>query len=592
MNRFVPLLLLSASLALGAAGGRALAGTRVKPPKVKPPKGRRVFKIPDNWVKCERCGVRLPPRMPCPNCPPKGFVKCAKCGTFHAEKRKCAYCAQKKIPRREARCPVCKKAFNGPISFNRNDNGGLDGDFCRHSLGQNVVESLVWSCPRCGHTHWCPEMRDGKEYPGHFNEEVDAKYARKVQGDIRPLMVKRLLEEVSRVSAKLQGMISEMDQLDIPDRIKYEVGLKCAEARGEDAAFLTKLALEGSYACRREMVKAVEIPALSRIIPALEGAVLKRGGVDSEPRTIIKVIVDLLRASEQIELRKKRGRPLQPAEKYYLYLRLAGSWDRLGSSDMATEALDGAAKAARSIPAGPEVLKPLAEVVEVRKKILKQEGIFQARAAKEMRKALVEDNAYHSGAVMPTVYLLGELYRRLEQYGRARPWLVLSGKMAYSLSKKHPLGRLVDETMQLPSMKTAPVDNEEEAAVLAMVAKLTGRRPSELTTRKSEPETVEPAGMIAEPKTCSQCLLNLHKAYLAYVAKNREAPPDLDALLKAGLITGKAASGMKCPECGTAFRYRRPRSPKGADELLIWHPQGGKCRTLLLYADGKIKERE
>jgi tetratricopeptide (TPR) repeat protein len=592
MNRFVPPLLLFTSLALGAACEHALAGTRVKRPRIKVPKGRRVFKIPKHWVKCKKCGIYLPPRMLCPNCPPKGFMKCAKCGAFHVKKRKCAYCARKKIPRREARCPVCKKAFNGPVSFNHNDKGGIDRDFCRHSLGKNVVESLVWSCPRCGHTHWCPEMREGKEYPGKFNEKVSVKYARKVQSGVRSLMVKRMLDEVSRVSAKLQGMISEMDQMDIPDWIKYEVGLKCAEARGEDADFLAKLALEGSYACRREMIKAVEIPALSKIIPVLEGALLKRGAVDDEPRTVIKVIVDLLRASEQIELRKKRGRALRPPEKYYLYLRLAGCWDRLGSSDMAMEALKQAGKAVRNIPAGPEVLKPLAEVVAVRKKILKQEQLFRARAVKEMRKALVEDNAYHSGAVMPTVYLLGELYRRQKQYGRARPWLVLSRKMAYSINKKHPLGHLIDETMQLPGMRTAPVEEKEEAAVLALVVKLTGRQPSELITRKPSPETGGPAGIIADPKTCSQVMQNIHKAYFAYVAKNRKAPPNLDALFKAALISPKAASGMKCPECKRALRYRRPRNPKGADELLIWHPRSRKCKTLLLYADGKIKERK
>ncbi len=581
--------LLLLTLALGALGGGARAGTRVRPPKHKG-KGRPTFKIPKHWVKCKKCGMRLPPRMTCPNCPPKGFAKCAKCGAFHPEKNKCALCAQKKIPRREARCRVCEKAFSGPISFNRNDRGGTDRDFCRHSLGRTVVESVVWSCPRCGHTHWCPEMRGGKEYPGKFNEKVKLGYARAVRARIKPLMIERLAEEVSRVSAKLQDMISEMDQLDIPDWVKYEVGLKCAEVRGDDAAVLAKLALEGSYACRREMVKALDIPTLSKIIPILERVILKHGGVSDDPRTVIKVIVELLRNSEQVELKKRRGRPLKAAEKYYLYLRLAGCWDRMGNSDMAVDALQEAGKVVKRVVAPPKVLKPLILLVERRRNILEKEAGFRARAVVEMRKALVEDNAYHSGAVMPTVYLLGELYRRQKDCSRARPWLVLSAKMARSVSKTHLLVKLVKETMSLPSMRTADVDEKEEAVVLALVVKLTGRPPDELVAKN--PKDPDPGhgsssgGIVTgSPKDCSSCMANLYRAYLAWVEKHKKAPPDLEALIKASLITRQAAAGLKCPGCAATFRYRQPRNVKGSEELLIW------CKKRILYADGKTKDR-
>jgi len=572
-------------LALAVPGGSSSAGTRVKPPKGKG-KGRPTFKIPKHWVKCKKCGIYLPPRMSCPNCPPKGFEKCPKCGAFHPENHKCGYCAQKKIPRREARCPVCRKAFNGPISFNRNDKGGTDRDFCRHSLGRNVVEALVWSCPRCGHTHWCPELRDGTEYPGKFNEKVTPAYARTVVAKVKPVMIGRLAEEVGRVSAKLRDMISEIDQLDVPDWIKYEAGLLCAEARGDDAAVLAKLALEGSYACRREMVKAVDIPALSRTIPVLERMIAKHGGVSDDPRTVIKVIVDLLRRSKQIELKKKRGRPLNAAEKYYLYLRLAGCWDRMGNTDMASEALDQAGNSVKRVPAPPKVLKPFAAIVEYRKKILARESVFRARAAREMRKALVEDNAYHSASVMPTVYLLGELYRREEQYSRARPWLALSAKMARTVSKNHLLVKLVKEIMALPSMRDAVVDEKEEAAVLALVVRLTGRDPGELISKKKpEPEDGAPRTVTGRPIDCAGCLANLYKAYVAWVDKHKKPPPDLEALIKAKLITREAAGGLKCPGCGARFRYRQPRSARGGNELLIW------CKKLILYADGKTKAR-
>jgi hypothetical protein len=587
MRRFATFVAVGFAFLLAGGAGSALAGTRGRKPK-KPGK-QPVIKIPKHWKKCPKCGTYHPPRMPCPNCPPPGFVKCEKCGAFHVKGRRCAACAERKIPRREAKCPVCGKSFMGPVSFNHNDKGGTDRDFCRHSLGRDVVEALVWTCPRCGHTHWSPEVRGGKEYPGSFNERVDRKYARSVERRIKPLVSRLLLAEIRRAGVKLKGMVSEMDQLDMPDWIKYEAGYRCAELRGESAAVLAKLTLEGSYACRREMIKAVEFPVLSKIIPVLEGAMLRRGGSDKDPRTVIKVAVDMLRASELVERRKKKGRPLKPAEKYYLYLRISGCWDRLGNHDMAVESFKEATKATKGILAPPGMVRPLRALVDRRLDLLKKERDFRARSLKWMRKALTEDNAYPGASVMPTVYLFGELYRRQEDYGRARPWLVLSAKMA---GRGHLLSKMVAETMKLPSMRRARVNEREESAALALVARLTGRKPSELVATEPGPSNGGIPVVEGKPENCSQCLANIYKAYAAYVDKNRKAPPELEVLVKEGYITKSAAAGFKCPECGTAFRYRRPKTPKSGDELIIWHPRTGKCKMLLLYADGKIKERK
>jgi hypothetical protein len=384
-------------------------------------------------------------------------------------------------------------------------------------------------------------------------------------------------------------MISEMDQTDIPDWIKYEVGLKCAEVRGEPSAVLAKLALEGSYACRRAMVSALELPGLSRIIPAQEAAIVKQGGSSRDPRSEVRVIAEMLRNSKQIELKKKRGRPLSVAEKYYLYLRLAGCWDRVGDADKAAESLKEAAKSVGSIKAPPRLTRPMLAVVAYRSRMLSLESRFRARAVKEMRKALTADNAYPRGAVIPTAYLLGELYRRQEQYDRARTWLVLASRMAGSLKKEHPLAGLAEETMALPGMRAAGTDPREEAAALELVARLTGREPGELVRRPAAGPG-DPAGgadgpVSARPTSCSECLANIHRAYSAWVRKHRKAPPDLQSLINAGLITKEAAGGLKCPGCGAALRYRRPRKLTGGDELLVW------CKKLILYADGKTKSR-
>ena len=582
MNRAAILLLVAAALVLAAAPGTARAGTAPKPPKPQPE-----VKLPPGWVACPKCGTHYPKNMPCPNCPPSGWEKCPECGAFHMSGRKCASCAQQKIPLREALCPVCRRAFNGPISFNRNAKGGMDRDFCRHSQGKNVVESLVWTCPRCGHTHWCSEIRDGKEHPGRFNEAVDAKYAEAVNKEVQPQVAKLLVDEVGRTSAKLQKLVSEMDQADIPDWIKYEAGLRCAGLRGESNAVLAKLALEGIYACRREMVAAVDIPALSSVIPPMEGLVSRQGVAEEDPRTVTRAVVDILRLAEQAERNNARG-ALSAWEKYYLYLRLAGCWDRLGDPRLAADALDEAVKAANSVRVDPKVAKPLEDLAEHRRQMLKREGEFRTRAIGWLRKALIEDNAYPGGAVAPTVYLLGELHRRQGEYGKARAWLVLAAKIA---GKGQVLHAMVSETMKLPSMAGAALDENEEAAALALVVKLTGKTPAELIGPEPEPGPVgPPAGVTGKPADLAACLANIYKAYAAYVEKHRAAPEEAAELVKGGFITAEAAADFKCPECGTALRYRRPKKPAAADELLLWHPRAAGCRQQLLYADGKVKE--
>ncbi len=570
MKRAALALLVLAGM-LAAGPGLCLAGTRPGPkklpPKLKPPKG---------YVKCPKCGNYHRPDWVC--C-------CPICGGTHPKKMKCR--PDRKAPRRDAVCPVCRKAFSGPVPFNRNSKGGVDRDFCRHSLGGNVVESLVWMCPSCGYADFCPiVLPGGKESPAEFNKKVGKKLAAAVLARVKPRARKLLLEEITRVSPKLTSMLGEMDQTDIPDWIKYEAALTIAELRKAPADQRAKLALEGAYACRRDIVKAIDLPVLSRIIIACENVIRSRGAVEEDPRTVIKVAADMLRASAKAAPRKKKRFKLSPAEQYYLYLRLAGCWDRVGETAVAGDALDEAAKALKEIKVPATGSNPLVTIIERRRGLLKKEAEFRAKAVAAMREALIKDNAYPGGAVVPTVYLLGELYRRDGDFGKARPWMTLGAKMA---GPRHPLSKLVEEAMKLPNMKRARVDAKEEAAAIAWVVRVTGKTPDQLISKGPTPASG--AGTVTgKPKSCAECLANIHKAYAAYAAKHKQAPPDLERLVKEGFISKAAASGFKCPDCGASLRYRRPKRLKAADELMVWHPRSRKCKRLVLYSDGTVKE--
>ncbi|MHC4915368.1 MAG: hypothetical protein ACYTGB_07730 [Planctomycetota bacterium] len=547
---------------------------------------------PPAWQQCSRCKKCHPPQIPCPECPPAGFVKCKveDCGTLYPQGRKCPNCSRRTAPRRSATCPVCAKAFSGPLPFRVNGRGGTDRDFCRHPVGRDVVMSDVWMCPRCGHARWCPEVKGGKETPAEFNKKVSADYAKKVRAEVEPVVQKVLVTEVARVSPKLTTMISEMDQTDIPDWLKYHAAVKCAEIRGDPAAVRAKLALEASYACRRELNSAVRLPVLNRIIPAMETLISKKGGDDADPRSVVKVIADVIRASDKAAAENKPA-VLEPAEKYYLYLRLAGCWDRLGASQLAAESLDQALLTLKQVNSPPTIIRGLAAVGVYRKLLLSKESELRRKAIEQMRLALVRDNAYPGKSVAPTSYLLGELYRREGKYSLARPWMTMAAKIA---GKDSLLSNMVSEAMQLPSMKETRSDEKEEAAALALLSRLTGRRPDELVgpgETDPGPDTPDSPGTVSgKPANCRECLAKIYRAYRHYVDKRGRAPESIGMLKNESFITAEASCGFRCPDCGAELNYKRPRRLKAGDELLLWHPKTSRCKRLILRADGKIEE--
>ncbi len=517
-------------------------------------------------------------------------MKCEKCDTLYPEGRKCPNCSRKVAPRRSAKCPVCGKAFSGPLPFRVNGRGGTDRDFCRHPVGRDVVMADVWMCPRCGHAHWCPDVSGGKETPAEFNKEVDAEYAKRVRAEVEPEVRKILMNQVSRVSSKLTTMIGEMDQTDIPDWLKYDAAVRCAKIRKAAAAVQAKLALEASHACRREINSAVRLPVLNRVIPAMEALISKKGGEEKDPRSVVRVIADLIRASDEAAARNKPA-VLQPAEKYYLYLRLAGCWDRLGASQLAIESLAESLKALKGVNSPPEILKGLAAAAVYRRALLGKESEMRRQAIEQMRLALVRDNAYPGKSVAPTSYLLGELYRREAKYALARPWMTMAAKIAGGESL---LSNMVVEAMQLPSMKETRSDEKEEAAALALLSRLTGRRPEELVGPGEPgpgPGTPDSAGTVSgKPANCRECLSKIYRAYRNYVDKRGKAPESIGVLKTESFITEEACCGFRCPDCGAELNYKRPRQLRTGDELMLWHPKTDRCKRLILRANGKIEE--
>ncbi len=543
---------------------------------------------PVGWVFCRQCKRCHTKGLPCPNCPPEGFFKCPKCGSFYPKRDKCPVCSMKKVPLRSATCPVCNKAFSGPIPWGINAKAGIDADFCRHSIGRKVVESMVWTCPRCGHSHWAPEMHGQKELPGKFNDKVSPTYVLKIKRQLRAEISEELVRFIKRssLSDKYSGMTAEISQQEMPDWLKYIMAIKCARFRGDPPSVIAKLALEGSYACRRELVSAVNLPNLSRMIPFVEHNLFKYGATESDPKSVVKSISTWMLASSKT---KDRRMKLIPPELFYLHIRAAGCWDRLGYPERAAESLTEASEMLSREKSPPSTLEPFLNMVAYRRRCLKIEGELRKIAITNMRKALVDKLDYPQGAVPLTIYLLGELYRRAGQYDKARPWLLLTTKL---FDKEHPVCSLVVSAMTDQRIHKAASNASEEADAVAFIIKLTGKDPGDVLKKPLpvNPKTVMPLGKA--PKTTREALTSIYKAFAAYVQKNGKAPAKLEDLIKENFIPVLSAGRFACPKCGAPFRYRRPKGVPKPGELLIWHPHANNCPQLMLRAGGKIEENK
>jgi len=113
---------------------------------------------PAGWPHCAKCRAAHPPDWSTARCSGRpipaacrarrarrGFEKCpGPTAAASIPREAMPNFTRPRMPLRSATCPVCAKAFNGR-SLQPQRQGGVDRDFCRHSLGRDVVEALVWS---------------------------------------------------------------------------------------------------------------------------------------------------------------------------------------------------------------------------------------------------------------------------------------------------------------------------------------------------------------------------------------------------------------------------------------------------------------
>lgn len=476
------------------------------------------------------------------------------------------------INERQTRCPVCGLEFKA-LTYEARRTGSIDSDFCRHPKGRRALVLDIWMCPKCGYA----------AQQGEFERPVDEAIKAFVANVITP-GTKLQLSKLIRLRPKTFRFedFSFLDQPSIPDFIKYENAVAIHREAKADPWKLAGVQLGASHVYRRLLNGAFTAEGLDAAIRRVDVLLLEELSGD-EPLERVQFIRRLLDQGKDSSTRK-----LTLRERFYLLMRLAGLYDRLGEPWLAKKCFSDAEELC-SQEKDERVKQALLGLVREHKGHLEREVYHQVGAAASLKVAL-ELGCVPDGEQLTAVYLLGELLARTGEIARAIPWLELAVKLAGSeAGEKSRIASWARARLGSPAFYTeggqkVPADQEESS----LIAKLF---PSLIAQPKEQPvqQRAEVARPAERPASCEGLMKLVWRAISAYRdARGGEFPPNLKALADAGLLDPALAKELKCPETGKAIYYRRPPAGSGRT-FILYHadPKESPCRNIL-YSDGTI----
>ncbi|HYF50007.1 MAG TPA: hypothetical protein VEJ63_11405 [Planctomycetota bacterium] len=282
-----------------------------------------------------------------------------------------------KIETRPANCPSCGEGFIGALRSKLiNDKGGIDRDFCIHSVGKYTVHSKVWMCPDCGYAglldNWGTNA-DGTPISAETKKFV----AEKLQEPTRKRMITVAglnAKDNREVPDELKRFSRYVLQTEIPDWLKYDNALKIYEQFKLSHGLMATLYLDAAHACRREVCSEVAVPGLHNSLQVSLGESIRRvqyflqtecmtlrrrrGDPVTDPtkteldqKIVAQAALNIIKLGEDMSRNPAAPRTnvgpgaraednyLRTGDMYVLHIRLAGAYDRLGRLDDAAKAL-------------------------------------------------------------------------------------------------------------------------------------------------------------------------------------------------------------------------------------------------------------
>lgn len=283
----------------------------------------------------------------------------------------------------EVVCPVSKHGFFGMKVSGVNTLKHRDGDFLLRVEGGNHYATRVWACPYCFFS----------AYPEVFAEEKHI--------DFDP-------GSIERIDLTWEAQESQEVQTKIPVRVKYRNAAAYYYSIGKPPYFMGVLNLQGSWATR--LTKNSLPPSLVATWHRLYLPIIRQDDPRSEEE-----ILDAMAGDLRAEVKSAKS----PAKRQELTFLLASALRQSGRHREAVPLLEDLVSNASS--------RKLSSAAAEELELARSEAQFQDEAlryfkeAVKLKETLPEDR-------LQSIYLVGELSRRLGKFKQAGEWFEKASK--------------------------------------------------------------------------------------------------------------------------------------------------------------------
>lgn len=532
---------------------------------------------------------------------------CNKPYSIHMGDYECLppHASSQKLAEVTVECPVCTHEFIAPLDEKKLVSA-MDSDFCVYRPRSFSKISDVWICTCCGYAAFAKNFANSKPSPATKQFVLDT---------IKPLTIKYLAKSenlnLSKLGIKDFGFLG---QRNIPEHVRYENAAIIAVKAGSEFSELAALHLGTSHAYRRKLLEPLDISLFTAAIKRVASMIRVNFVGDGD------LVVNELKAALKVAERAKsanalRSERLSRRELFYLTFRMTMLYNQLGEAWNTTSYFEDLNEMALS-EANPKLKTTMQFIIRNTLAFLRAEMKHRQQTILLLRKRLKE-NQLEDYELLSTVYLLGELNRRMGRLEVALPYLQVTNALTKNIELKG-LARNIAEwnSAHLSDSVFYMTDGEGKKRLIApdvTESALTGTILERLNLtmddtvnvpvaqNKNEGKAIDKASGQAglaitevSPRaqfTCKVHLEKIFKAIMQFRDNTGSYPNSLDELVSSEVLSKVDAREFICVRSGHKLFYRKPRT--SSKEFMIFHnnPMTCSCKYIL-YSDGSIEERK
>lgn len=290
-------------------------------------------------------------------------------------------------------CPLCKNDFQAVNLEDRSANKGRDRDFCPHNSFKSGLDFDIWTCPDCGYSHHKSFFHQLPETPEGFDL----------------LLRKQLKEEFSRqYRVNIQKLGYTLDQEDIPRSTKYLQLHTLMPYVDLPWKVMADLHLKTAWSERLRLCEPVVQPTLSKDV-----GIINEAFDEHEKRLRLDTPMIQDPAAVIVFLDEKMKKSISDRQTFLLHIYKAGQLTRLGHPQQASRELKKAVM--MKLP------KEMRSIATFKTRLLESESRHLKEAIIATKEA-IRAGEHLREEIESTIYLLGELQRRIGLFAEAALW--------------------------------------------------------------------------------------------------------------------------------------------------------------------------